>query len=134
VCDTVDGCQLAWSDRLNGPVLGCWEGTVKAFPDSSEAAIVTWNESTAEVKTVARVDEGGLGMEARDEHTDDPIRGLIVSSDGTVVACNDFKLHFLSYDLSKAVASIQAKEKDTCMNGLTRLSMEQPNKTQNGRG
>lgn len=78
---------------MNGPVLGCWEGTVKVFPDSQEASIVTWKDRN---------------------HPDDPIRGLLVTEEGTIVVANDFGLHFLQPDLTALIKTIPAKEADTC--------------------
>lgn len=98
---------MAWSNQLQGPLLGCWEGTVKGFPGCSEDNIITWKESDLEGQNL-RADKGNSDEE-------DPIRGLLVANDGTAVVCNDFKMYFLAFDLSKSLGDITAKESDTCI-------------------
>ena len=88
-----DSCQLAWSPVFEGPVVGCWDGTVKLFSETIKDPIGIWNDP---------------------QYPEEPIRGLLVAPNDAIVVCNDFRLSFLAPDLSTAVAHIPAREKDTC--------------------
>lgn len=91
--DADDSCVLAWSAAFDGPVVGCWDGTVKLFAEHLKDPLASWNDP---------------------DFPDDPVRGLVVAPNDAVVVCNDFQLSFLAPDLSVAVKTIPAKEKDTC--------------------
>ena len=92
-----DSCQLAWSHERNGPVVGCWDGTVKLFENCGKDPKAIWNDH---------------------QYPEDPIRGLVVcskgDSKGNIVVCNDFQLTFLDASLSKVLGTIKAKESNTC--------------------
>ena len=78
---------------MNGVVVGCWDGMVKLFAALSKDPISTWSDP---------------------DYPDEPVRGLIVGTEGMILSCNDFQLNAVSSDLSSRVKVFKAKETDTC--------------------
>lgn len=91
-----DGCCLVWSEDLNGPVLGSWDGVLRTFPNEESAESRSWVDSL---------------------HPTDPIRGLIATSDKMFIVCNDFNLIVIDISLTNVSWKLAAREDNTCMLG-----------------